>query len=112
MNDNTRVNAEALKQVNNKMIDGKNEIMDIYNSNIKEVIRNSEQFLDMKGIAIGDIANKINELFADFNKKMTELTDTLSDIIVPGYINLNDDIKNLFSEQFASEMDSLMNNKE
>lgn len=112
MDDNIKVNVEELKKICNKMIDEKNEIMNIYNSNIKEVMQTSQRFLKTKGIQIEDVESKIKELFKNFDKNMTELTDTLSDGIVPGYISLNEEIKKLFGENFASEMENLIKNKE
>lgn len=109
MNNNVVVSTEDIKLVANNLISEKDEIIDLYNESLKDILDTSELELANSNAEIRNIIEEIKKLFTQFDNNITDLTNLLTNKIIPDYENLTGEIKTLFNKSFASEMNNLLN---
>ena len=109
MNNNVVVSTEDIRLVANNLISEKDEILDLYNESLKDILDTSELELANSNTEIRIIIEEIKKLFTQFDNNITDLTNLLTNKIIPDYENLTGEIKTLFNKSFASEMNNLLN---
>jgi len=107
MDEKININTDDLKIISNNIITKKNQIIDIYNHRIKTIINDNEKFLMENGFTI----DEIEELFTKLDKDITELVNVLKNRIIGNYEDLNTNLKDLFSNKFKNEIESLLDIK-
>ena len=109
MNNNVVVSTEEIRLIANNLISEKDEIIDLYNESLKDILDTSELELANSNTEIRNIIEEVKKLFTQFDNNITDLTNLLTNKIIPNYEDLTGEIKTLFNKTFASEMNNLLN---
>ncbi len=109
MNNNVVVSTEEIRLIANNLISEKDEIIDLYNESLKDILDTSELELANSNTEIKNITEEVKKLFTQFDNNITDLTNLLTNKIIPNYEDLTGEIKTLFNKTFASEMNNLLN---
>ncbi len=109
MNNNVVVSTEDIRLIANNLVSEKDEIIDLYNESLKNILDTSELELANSNTEIRNIIEEVKKLFTQFDNNITDLTNLLTNKIIPDYENLTGEIKTLFNKTFASEMNNLLN---
>ena len=108
MNDKTIISLEDLKYIASNITEKRREIMDTYNSSLKGLLIESDKCLRQAGKSFEEEDMEFKRLFTAFDKSVTELTEVLTNKIIPGYENLSEELRHLFNKQFAGEIARLL----
>ena len=108
MSDREIVNTSELRLIASDIRDRKNIIIDIYESNIKSLLLESEKRIIESGEDYEECLKTYESLFSDLDNNIDELVTTLVDKIIPVYEDLSSNIKELFNNQFAKELESIL----
>lgn len=111
MNDSVSISTEGLKEVANTINEKKDEIMKIYNTTLKSILSSSKECLSVSGLDYSQVENEFKTTFETLDKRVTELTNVLVTKIIPSYEDLSGEIKQMFNNDFASEMASILDLK-
>jgi len=112
MSDHVVLDLDGLRIISNSLKQEKSKIEEIFNQDIIEILLNSSECLTEQGINYEEYCEEVGTLFDKFNNSFNDLTDVLSNKIIPRYENLSGDLTSLFNSDFASKMNSLLENDE
>ena len=105
--DKEYVDIDKLKIMANNIDIRRDEIMTLYKMKIRPLMEFSRESIK-DNISIIEIDKIFNALFKELNTRLSELIVILDKDIIPNYEDLSSDIKELFNNQFASKMESLL----
>ena len=108
MNDKQVVRIDELEMAANDIKNKRDMILSIYETVIKKVLYQSEDYFVKSNQNYNDVENTFKDLFSKFDLSVTELTDLLTNKIIPNYQDLIISIRRSFNKQFASEMTELL----
>lgn len=108
MSDHVILDLDGMKTVSNSLNQEKTRVEEIFNQDIVEILLNSEECLTKQGLNYEEYCGEIGELFDKFNNSINDLTEVLSNKIIPRYENLTGDLTSLFNTDFANKMNSLL----
>lgn len=106
MENDLKIDMEELKKIVGAIRQKKNMIIDIYEKQIKKILYKSMQYISDGQNYVEE--EKLKALFSKFDNDMTNLEETLVNKIIPIYESLFDDVKGIFNDQFANEMQNLL----
>ena len=86
----------------------KNEIIDIYEKEIRNIIIQSRNSLTQNNIIYEEFLEDFDNLLKTFDKETSNIIDVLKRDIIPKYDNLSSELKNLFSDNFKIEINDLL----
>ena len=112
MDGNVVIKTENLNKVSNDILTKKNEIMDVYEKELKSIIELSKTCIEHNGQSFENIKEEFDSLFKEFNNEITNMMFVLQKDIIPKYDNLAGDLRGLFSEQFKDELSNLLDTKD
>ena len=112
MNDENYVNLDKLLIVATDIDRKKDEILTLYDMKIKTILDYSCDCITQNGDSFDEFNSEFAKLFKELDKRLTELTSTLTNIVVPNYQDFSTDIKELFNNQFALELEKLLDMKD
>ena len=102
------VSTEELKQVSKNLADKKNQISEIYNLKLKNIMEESKDAIIASGLDFNDYKQSLGVAFSKIENKLDELSNVLSNQIIPQYENLDAYIGRAFNNEFASEMSAIL----
>lgn len=108
MVDKISVDYGGLRQAAASIESKKEELMGIYNNDIKTVIESSKQCIVTSGLNFDQVDASFKTTFTNLDQRLTELTRVLVEQIIPNYENLSDEIRRAFNNDFATQMSSLL----
>ena len=108
MNTEEIVNIDNLKKIAFNIDKKKDEIKTLYEMKIKSIVDFSKECIIKNGADYDKINNNFNELFNDLDNRLNILVDLLNNKIIPSYSDLSVNIKEYFNNQFALELENLL----
>lgn len=108
MNDKQMVKIEELRMAAIDIKNKRDSIMNAYESTIKKILNQSEECIKEAGQDYNEVTSNFKNLFSSFDASITELTDVLTNKIIPNYEDLIENINNSFNHKFASEMKRIL----
>lgn len=108
MDGNVVIKTENLNKVSNDILIKKNEIMDIYEKELKNIIELSKICIEQNGMSFENIKEEFDTLFKEFNNDATNMIDVLKKEIIPKYDNLAGDLRGLFNGKLKDELTNLL----
>lgn len=109
MVDKSVVSIEELEQIALNLQNKKNTMLNIYDTDIKEILYESNFCLEESGQDYEVIKKELDRLFLSFDAKITDLLSVLVNKIIPSYVDLSLGVQKSFNDEFANEMQSLLN---
>ena len=106
--DKEYVDIDKIKNMAKSIDARRDEMMTLYKMKIQPLIEFSRESIK-DNVSIIEIDKTFNNLFKELNVRLNELNVLLDNDIIPNYENLSSDIKELFNNQFALEMENLLN---
>ena len=100
--DELRAVAISLKQKEEK-------INNIYNNQIKSLLAESEEAIKVSGVDFNEINTQFQKAFTALATNLDNLSNALTNQILPKYDNLSISIKNAFNNNFANQMNEILN---
>ena len=104
-----KVNIENLKLIAADIKKKKDEIITIYDMKIKTIIDYSHECIVMNGDSFERVEKEFADLFNELDLSLMNLADILSNKIIPNYEDLSLNIKEYFNNQFALELEEILN---
>ena len=113
MSDREYIKTSDLKNISKNMNEKKNEIIRIYNDEIKPLLIDSKDCIEYSNQKYDEIDKIFNDSFEKFDIGFDEMMDTLNNKVIPLYENLASNIRVLFNDQFKENFEALvdLNNK-
>ena len=102
------ISVDQLRQVAKSIDSSRNDITNLYNTNVKTILESSKEAIVVSGLDFDEFINKFTKSFNSLDTKLGALSDVLLNKIIPNYENLGDEIKRAFNDTFASEMASIL----
>lgn len=103
------VTTEELKQVARDLLTNRETIMDLYNSQIKNILNQSKDAINASGLNFDDFNDVFSKVFTNVGERMEKLSNALTKDIIPKYNDLNTYISKAFNVDFANEMTTMLN---
>ena len=108
MSDNVKIDIDGLKTIAASLKTEKEKILDIYQNDVVYILEKSFKCISKQGINYEEYNASMSNLFDLLYEYLSELTDLLSNKIIPRYENLSGDLVALFNNDFASKLSSLL----
>ncbi len=108
MDENILVKTDNLNKATENILKKKNEIIDIYEKEIRNIIIQSRNSLTQNNIIYEEFLEDFDNLLKTFDKETSNIIDVLKRDIIPKYDNLSSELKNLFSDNFKIEINDLL----
>lgn len=103
------VTTEELKQVAKDLLTNRETIMNLYNSQIKNILNQSKDAIVASGLNFDDFNDVFSKVFNNVGDRMNKLSNALTKDIIPKYNDLNTYINKAFNVDFANEMTTMLN---
>lgn len=103
-----QIDIDELNNIATNINTKKEEILKLYDTNIKSVLEASKDAIVVSGLDFEEFVNKFNKTFNALSEKLGSLSDVIVNKIIPNYENLGGEIKNAFNNSFASEMSEIL----
>ena len=103
------VNTVDLSAVPISLKNKRDDILRVYNSQIKNIIETSKEAIVVSGINFEELDLYFSKAFTTLSNELDNLANVLQNQILPRYDNLSESIRNAFNNEFASQMQSIMN---
>ena len=108
MDDKKYINISDLKNISKNMHTKKNDIIDIYNKDVKELLLNSKDCIEYANQKYDELDIFFKNSFSKFSDNFDELLNILDNKVIPSYEDLSNNIKTLFNEQFAKKFENFV----
>ena len=108
MDENILIKTDNLNKATENILKKKNEIIDIYEKEIRNIIIQSRNSLTQNNIIYEEFLEDFDNLLKTFDKETSNIIDVLKRDIIPKYDNLSSELKNLFSDNFKIEINDLL----
>ena len=105
---NLQVSVEDLRQVANNLLSEKYKISDIYNKKIVSILDNSKDAITASGVNFDEFRATFSNVFSRLSTNLENLSNALTNEIIPKYNDLNSFVGKSFNVDFANEMNSLL----
>ena len=105
---NLQVSVEDLRQVANNLLSEKDKISDIYNKKIVSILDNSKDAISASGVNFDEFRTTFSNVFSRLSTNLENLSNALTNEIIPKYNDLNSFVGKSFNVDFANEMNSLL----
>ena len=102
------VNTDDLKAIANEIDQKKQGISDLYQGEIKSILKESENVIVSSGLDFNELTLLYDAIFYNLDAKLYNICHVLSNKVAPSYDNLSTNIAKAFNEDFANQMKDLM----
>ena len=103
------VRTEELRQVANELLKRKDSINNIYTNQIKNIMEGSKEAINISGLEFNEFNVAFQKAFTELTNRIENLANALNNQILPKYDDLSVSIRNAFNNEFASQMQNLLN---
>ena len=103
------VSTDELREVAKDLLSKKDVIKNVYDSKIKGILEESKDAIVASGVNFDDFKATFAEVFTRVATKLENLSTALTNEIIPKYEVLGASIRRSFNNEFASEMNDLLN---
>ena len=108
MNNGLYVSTDELRSVAANLLVKKEQVMNIYNTNVKKVMEESKDAIVMSGLDFNEFDNQFKAAFTSLSERLNALSTALTKDILPKYDDLSSSIKRAFNSTFASQMQEIL----
>ena len=98
------VNTSELQNVAQRLLTEKEEVNNIYNNKVKAIIEASKEAIIASKLDFEDISKQFEIAFTNLETNLLNLSNALSNKIIPQYENLDNSIATSFNSDFANKM--------
>lgn len=109
MNQENYVSTEGLKEIANNINTKRDEIATLYKNSITKVLTESKDAISISGINFDEFLSKFGKTFETLDTRLGELSNVLVNQIIPNYDEINVQIKQIFNQDFANQMNDILN---
>ena len=102
------VKSDDLRGVAASLKQKKEEVSRIYNTYVKSLLAESESAIKVSGVDFNEINTQFQKAFTNLETNLDNLSNALTNQILPKYDNLSISIKNAFNNNFASQMNEIL----
>lgn len=103
------VKTEELREVARDLLQRKESLNNIYNNSVKRVMEDSKEAINISGLEFNEFNLEFQKAFTELGNRMENLANALQNQILPKYDDLSSSIKSAFNNEFASQMQNLLN---
>ena len=89
MNDLVSVDVNELKTVASSIASRRDELMNVNYSIIRPVMQSSKECIDVSGVNFDEIDELFNSIFFNASNRISDLSNVLTNKIIPNYENIN-----------------------
>ena len=102
------VKTEELREVARELLQRKESLNNIYNNSVKRVMEDSKEAINISGLEFNEFNLEFQKAFTELGNRMENLANALQNQILPRYDNLSVSIRNAFNNDFASQMQGIL----
>lgn len=104
-----QVDTRELSTIPSSLRTKKEEILRLYNAQVKNILETSKDAIIVSGLDFNEFDAFFNKAFMNLATELDNLANALQNKILPRYDNLGASIRNSFNNEFASQMQSIIN---
>ena len=104
-----KVSTEDLRKVANELLQRKDSLNNIYTNQVKRVMEDSREAISISKLDFNEFDIEFQKAFTNLGNRIESLANALNNQILPKYDDLSISIRNAFNNEFASQMQSLLN---
>ena len=108
MKNDLYVNTNSIKSIADSLKIRNDAIKSIYEKQVKVLLEESKDTINVSGINFNDIDSQFNKAFMSLSSNLEELSNVLINQILPKYDDLTIAIRSAFNDKFASQMSELL----
>lgn len=102
--DKVFVNSQELIEIAKSIESKKDQIMNIYKTEVLPSLESSESCLSAAGLNYSELINVFNKVYNGIDSQISSMTNVLINKIAPNYDAIALSIKNSFNSEFTSQM--------
>lgn len=103
-----KVDTNQLSTIPASLRTKKDEILNVYNNQVKSILETSKDAIIVSGVNFEEFETYFAKAFTTLGNELDNLANALQNQILPRYDNLSVSIKNAFNNEFASQMQSIL----
>ena len=103
-----RVNTNSIQNVSNNIDTKREEMLEIYRTQILPALQSSKEYLNVSGLSYDEVIASFNALFGSLDSQLGNFTDTLNSKVIPKYLTSANIVNQLFNKEFADEMGNIL----
>lgn len=84
------------------------DILKVYNNNVKNILETSKEAIAVSGLNFETFESYFASAFTSLSNELENLANVLQNQILPKYDNLSISIRNVFNNEFGSQMQSII----
>ena len=108
MNDKLIVDTDGIRDVANGISGKKEEMLNIYKTQILPMLNSSKDYLDTAGLDFDAVISAFQDVFGSLDGQLGDLSTTLTDKVIPQYEETSAAVTEMFNNQFANDMSDLL----
>ena len=108
MNNGLYVSTDELRTVASDLLAKKEQVMNIYNTNVRKVMEESKEAIVMSGLDFNEFDSQFRAAFTTLSNNLNALSTALTTQILPKYDDLSSSIRTSFNSTFASQMNDIL----
>ena len=103
------INSEELIAIAKSIETKKEQIINIYKSEVLPALETSENCLRVAGLNYSEIITAFDKVYNTMGAQISTMTDAIITRIAPNYDAMTMTIRDIFNSEFASEMQAIIN---
>ena len=102
------VSTDGLRDIATSINAKREEISTLYKNTITNILTESREAIAISGINYDEFLSKFGKTFDTLDTRLGELSEVLTNKIIPGYDEMNGQLKQVFNNDFATEMNDIV----
>ena len=103
-----KVNIEKLKELSKSISNKKDTILEINDNNLHQLLTESRTLIKTNELKLDSIEESIKYNIKELEKNLNSLIEILNNTIIPMYEESKYEIKNLFNNKLAKDVNNLL----
>jgi len=107
---NNYIQTDQLRTTTQRLIDETMEINNLFQGKVIPTLNACQEDLKVSGLNYDEVQTTFNNVFNSIVNQLNELSDAMENKIIPKYEQAAASISKLFNQDFANQMNTIMNN--
>ena len=102
------VSTDGLREIATGINSKREEISALYKNTITNILTESKEAIAISGINYDEFLSKFGKTFDTLDTRLGELSDVLTNQIIPSYDEMHGQLQKVFNQDFATEMNDIV----
>jgi hypothetical protein len=102
------VNIDELRSIASTIKTKNEELYNLYKTEFINILEESKSYIKVSGLDFSAMESSFKTLFTNLNTQMNELSDVITNSVIPNYEFGADAVVKMFNSEFASQMQELL----